>query len=84
MEKYIKSWIEVYSDWITQNPQPTEGPNTTSWWQLQVATRLIDQVQLLEYFKHSDNFTPEWLTTFLTSFAEQAEFSCKISLCRKR
>ena len=27
-EKYIKSWIEVYSDWITQNPQPAEGPNT--------------------------------------------------------
>lgn len=76
-EKYIKSWIEVYSDWITQNPQPTEGPNTTSWWQLQVATRLIDQVQLLEYFKHSDNFTPEWLTTFLTSFAEQADFLVK-------
>ncbi|MFR4377216.1 MAG: heparin-sulfate lyase HepC [Bacteroides stercoris] len=73
-EKYIKSWIEVYSDWITQNPQPAEGPNTTSWWQLQVATRLIDQVQLLEYFKHSDNFTPEWLTTFLVSFAEQADF----------
>lgn len=41
-EKYIKSWIEVYSDWITQNPQPAEGPNTTSWWQLQVATRLIE------------------------------------------
>lgn len=76
-EKYIKSWIEVYSDWITQNPQPAEGPNTTSWWQLQVATRLIDQVQLLEYFKHSDNFTPEWLTTFLTSFAEQADFLVK-------
>lgn len=78
-EKYINSWIEVYGDWIAQNPQPAteaeigEGP----WWQLQVATRLIDQVQLLEYFKHSDNFTPEWLTTFLASFAEQADFLVK-------
>ena len=78
-EKYINSWIEVYGDWIVQNPQPAteaeigEGP----WWQLQVATRLIDQVQLLEYFKHSDNFTPEWLTTFLASFAEQADFLVK-------
>lgn len=69
----------MYGDWIAQNPQPAteaeigEGP----WWQLQVATRLIDQVQLLEYFKHSDNFTPEWLTTFLASFAEQADFLVK-------
>lgn len=76
-EKYINSWIEIYSDWIAQNPQPAEGPNTTSWWQLQVANRIIDQVQLLEYFKYSDNFTPEWLTTFLASFAEQADFLVK-------
>lgn len=74
-EKYINSWIEVYGDWITQNPQPAkdkigEGP----WWQLQVSSRLTDQVQLLEYYKVSNNFTPEWLTIFLASFAEQADF----------
>ncbi len=63
-EKYIQSWIEVYNNWINQNPKPESGTNTTSWWQLQVATRINDQVQLLEYFKNSINFTPEWLTTF--------------------
>ena len=73
-EKYIQSWIEVYNNWIDQNPKPESGTNTTSWWQLQVATRINDQVQLLEYFKNSINFTPEWLTTFLVEFAEQADF----------
>ncbi|WP_233525120.1 heparin-sulfate lyase HepC [Bacteroides sp. AF32-8BH] len=73
-EKYIQSWIEVYNNWINQNPKPESGTNTTSWWQLQVATRINDQVQLLEYFKNSINFTPEWLTTFLVEFAEQADF----------
>lgn len=83
-EKYIKSWIEVYSDWITQNPQPAEGPNTTSWWQLQVATRLIDQVQLLEYFKHSDNFYARMAHYILDFICRTGRFSCKIPLCRKR
>ena len=73
-EKYIQSWMEVYNNWINQNPKPESGTNTTSWWQLQVATRINDQVQLLEYFKNSINFTPEWLTTFLVEFAEQADF----------
>lgn len=74
-EKYVASWIEVYGDWIVQNPKPEAGPiDEGPWWQLQVAHRVSDQVQLLEYFKPASNFTPEWLTTFLTSFAEQADF----------
>lgn len=74
-EKYINNWIEVYSDWIAQNPKPEAGPTDQGpWWQLQVATRVLDQVQLLEYYKISSNFTPEWLTTFLTAFIEQADF----------
>lgn len=73
-EKYIESWIATYTDWIQQNPKPETGTNTTSWWQLQVASRISDQVELFEYFKHSNNFTPEWLSTFLCVFAEQADF----------
>ncbi|MDR0940139.1 MAG: heparinase II/III family protein [Mediterranea sp.] len=76
-EKYASSWMSVYQDWMTHNPAPASGPNTTSWWQLQVSSRLIDQVQLLEYFKNSANFTPEWLATFLVAFAEQADFLAK-------
>lgn len=74
-EKYANSWIEVYGDWIAQNPKPEAGPTDEGpWWQLQVAARVTDQVQLLDYFKIADSFTPEWLTTFLISFAEQADF----------
>lgn len=73
-EKYVQSWIEVYTNWITNNPKPDTGTNTTSWWQLQVASRITDQVQLLDYFKSSRNFTPEWLTTFLVKLTEQADF----------
>lgn len=73
-EKYVLSWIEVYKNWIEKNPKPETGTNTTSWWQLQVATRISDQVQLIEYFKNSINFTPEWFSTFLVEFAEQADF----------
>ncbi|WP_294618680.1 heparin-sulfate lyase HepC [uncultured Bacteroides sp.] len=74
-EKYINSWIEVYSDWIAQNPKPEAGPTDEGpWWQLQAATRVLDQVQLLDYYKISSNFTPEWLTTFLASFSEHADF----------
>lgn len=74
-EKYANSWIEVYGDWIAQNPKPEAGPTDEGpWWQLQVASRVLDQVQLLDYFKISANFTPEWLTTFLTAFMEHVDF----------
>ena len=74
-EKYINSWIEVYSDWIAQNPKPEAGPTDEGpWWQLQVATRVLDQVQLMDYYKISSNFTPEWFTTFLTAFIEHVDF----------
>lgn len=72
-EKYISSWKEVYADWIKQNPKP-ETPNTTTWWQLQVSTRIMGQTDLFEYFKFSPNFTPEWLSFFLAHFAEHADY----------
>lgn len=72
-EKYINSWKEVYTDWVKQNPKP-ETPNTTTWWQLQVSTRIMGQTELFEYFKLSPNFTPEWLSFFLVHFAEHADY----------
>lgn len=72
-EKYINSWKEVYTDWIKQNPKP-ETPNTTTWWQLQVSTRIMGQTELFEYFKLSPNFTPEWISFFLAHFAEHADY----------
>jgi len=74
-EQYILSWIEVFGDWIAQNPKPTEEvKDIKPWWQLQTASRLADQVELFEYYKNSINFTPEWLSIFITSMAEHCEY----------
>lgn len=72
-EKYIKSWIEVYTDWMKQNPMPEGGLNNTSWWQLQVAERVSAQTELFAYYLNSVNFTPQWLATFLVNYAAHAE-----------
>ncbi len=76
-EKYIQSWINVYTDWLAKNPMPQSGTNTTTWWQLQVAERVMVQTQLFEYYKNSVNFTPEWFSEFLVHFAEHSEFLVK-------
>lgn len=74
-EKYIKSWIEVYSDWLTQNPRPEKmsGQEPVSWGALQVAERVSSQIELMSYYMNSTSFTPQWLSTFLVTFAEQVE-----------
>lgn len=74
-EKYIKSWIEVYKDWLKQNPRPEtmSGEEPVSWGALQVAERVTSQIKLMSYYMNSVNFTPEWLSTFLVNFAEQVE-----------
>lgn len=76
-EKYIRSWIEVYNDWIKQSPMPAEGTNTTTWWQLQVAERVYGQIELFDYYKHSVNFTPQWFVAFMMNFAAHADFLVK-------
>ncbi|WP_353132080.1 heparin-sulfate lyase HepC [Pseudopedobacter sp.] len=76
-EKYIQSWINVYKDWLATNPMPATGTNTTTWWQLQVAERVVGQTQLFDYYKNSVNFTPEWFSEFMVRFAEHADFLVK-------
>lgn len=74
-EKYVKSWIEVYTDWLKQNPRPEtmSGEEPVSWGALQVAERVTSQIKLMSYYMNSSNFTPEWLSTFLVNFADQVE-----------
>ena len=74
-EKYIASWIEVYNNWLTTYPCP-EGSvdkNAVQWYGLQPAERVLDQINILPYYIQSTNFTPEWLSTFLTAFADGVE-----------
>ena len=76
-EKYIESWISVYKNWWSNNPMPESGTNNTTWWQLQVAERVVGQTQLFEYYKNSVNFTPEWFSEFMCHFADHADFLVK-------
>ena len=74
-EKYALNWIEVYGDWIKQNPKPEQGTDVTnhaSWRPLDVAARLIDQCALLEYYQQSESVTIEWLTEVLKHLDEHA------------
>lgn len=74
-EKYALNWIEVYCDWLKQNPKPEQGTDVTnhaSWRPLDVAARLIDQCALLEYYQQSPSVTVEWLAEVLTHLDEHA------------
>ncbi len=82
-ERYIQSWIEVYSDWLatypyeagTQFPPAGGSQNDVDyeWKGLQVAERVLSQIDIMAYFIQSPNFTPEWLSTFLTAFEKEVE-----------
>ena len=82
-EKYAESWINVYSDWLKTFPYeegttfPEEGGKENDvdyqWKGLQVAERVISQIDIMTYFIQSKNFTPEWLSVFLTAFAKEVE-----------
>ncbi len=80
-EDYIKNWIAVYQDWMKAYPCPnssftdneTNKNNNYQWKGLQTAERLLSQINVMQYYIQSENFTPEWLSTFLTSMAEHVE-----------
>ena len=74
-ESYVKSWIEVYSNWMANYPCP-DGitPNDYyPWIGLQVAERVTSQIELMTYYMYSSNFTPAWLSIFLSQFSDEVE-----------
>lgn len=82
-ERYIESWKTVYQDWLKTYPYedgtkfPPEGGSENDkdyqWKGLQVAERVISQIDIMAYFIQSKNFTLEWLSTFLAAFAKHVE-----------
>ena len=75
-EKYAENMIEVYTDWIKTFPVP-EGTVSNStdpqWYGLQPAMRLQNQADILPFIINSVNFTPAFLTVFLTFMSDEAE-----------
>ena len=68
-DKYTQSWIEVYKDWLKTFPYergtvyPPEGGSENDkdyqWKGLQVAERVLSQIDIMAYFIQSPSFTPE-------------------------
>ncbi len=84
-EKYFQAWKDQYSDWMEKYPCPSTGKRTysskvgsygyKSWSELAMATRIDRQSALFEYFKSSPGFDFNWLTVFLTAYAETVDYS---------
>lgn len=80
-EDYIKNWIETYQSWMDTYPCPnvkfddneTNKDSNYQWKGLQTAERLLSQLNVMQYYLQSTNFTPEWLSTFLISIADHVE-----------
>ena len=83
-EKYFKSWMEVYTSWMTKYPCPNaafpEGEKEIKdlepgyeWKGLQPAERVLAQTNILQYYLYSPNMTPDWLCTVLNAYAETVE-----------
>ncbi len=89
-ERYAQSWMEVYSDWLVQNPRiegidyggspthltsPEEQNSAYAWRALDAAARVNTQCQLLDYFRLSESLTADWWgNTFLVNFADHVEW----------
>ncbi len=88
-EKYVEEMFEVYEDWLTQNPCPTvpvdfsvyPGNLPAAWqnygwtWRgLETATRLLGQLEILEYIQESETLTSEKLLWYLYNMGVHADF----------
>lgn len=88
-ETYAKEFFAVYEDWFKTHERPVgEGldydadpasqpeeirEQLYAWRPLDVAYRLEDQCDLLYYFMHSSNMTPQWFSLFMSNMVEQAD-----------
>jgi len=64
-EKYVKSIIEVYDDYIKQYPVPGGKGSGTAWTGLQVSQRLIGWLDVLPLILSSPSVTPEWFAKMM-------------------
>lgn len=82
-EKYVQSFMEVYSDWLETYPCPVAGqdsykisgshPYYDMWTDLQATSRTTAQINILEYIKRSSSFTPAFLSDMLVAFHDCVE-----------
>ena len=77
-EKYFNAWVEQYSDWLENYPNPApatisnQGERAWAW--LSISNRIQLQLNYFPYFIQSTNFTPEWLATFLVELDKAVKY----------
>ncbi len=76
-EKYFEAWKEILDSFMSvccnykedggyvTYTRPNLEPYNVAWAALQVTARLEALLTVFEYYKHSGNFTPGWLTVLL-------------------
>lgn len=82
-EIYVKSYVEVYTSWLNAHPCPGSATGNyiipsnhalrDMWTDLQATSRVVDQISVLDYYVNSENFSPEFMSHFLVSFADAVE-----------
>ena len=82
-EVYPRSYVEVYSSWLAAHPCPgaltgdyklsSSNPVYDMWTDLQASARVMEQIDVLDYYIGSEGFTPEFLTHFLAAYADAVE-----------
>ena len=60
-EKYVRSILEVYDDYMSKYPVPSGKGSGTAWTGLQISQRLLGWLEVLPYIAGAESFTPEWL-----------------------
>lgn len=81
-EAYFNNWVDVYSSWMAAYPCPNKAfkdPKIYNlepgyeWKALQPTERVLSQMNIIQYYLISPNFTPEWLSVVMNAFAESVE-----------
>lgn len=74
-ETYMKEWKSIFSNWLETFPCPSGNitDKDIPWYGLQTSERLIDLLSAFEYYKQSENFSPEWLLTLVQTISDHVE-----------
>ena len=72
-EKYVLAWIEAWKSYNTAFPVPEGTTSAVEWSGLQPCCRMNDLQNVLPYYIHSENFTPEVLFYVLRTSYDHIE-----------
>jgi hypothetical protein len=72
-EKYAKEFVDQATHWIDNNPLE-DALKKYSWRRIEAGIRCENWIKSFEYFKNSKYITPEFLSKFLNSLYQHAQY----------